>query len=97
MADPVQSPDGSRVALSVDSGQIFVFDLASSALTSTYTSHAMAVRSLSWSPDSQVRAHAYITHVADPRCSFSSQLLRTSALSCMTCVQRHLAGQALGR
>jgi len=48
------SPDGSRVALSVDSGQIFIFDLASSSLTSTYTSHAMAVRSLSWSPDSQL-------------------------------------------
>ncbi|KAF8484580.1 WD repeat-containing protein 61 [Russula ochroleuca] len=48
------SPDGSRVALSVDSGQIFIFDLASSTLTATYTSHAMAVRSLSWSPDSQL-------------------------------------------
>ncbi|KAH9977596.1 WD repeat-containing protein 61 [Lactifluus volemus] len=48
------SPDGSRVALSVESGQIFIFDLASSALTATYTSHAMAVRSLSWSPDSQL-------------------------------------------
>jgi len=48
------SPDGSRVALSVDSGQIFIFDLASNALTSTFTSHAMAVRSLSWSPDSQL-------------------------------------------
>ncbi|KAI0000061.1 WD repeat-containing protein 61 [Russula vinacea] len=48
------SPDGSRVALSVDSGQIFIFDLVSSTLTSTYTSHAMAVRSLSWSPDSQL-------------------------------------------
>ncbi|KAI0265206.1 WD repeat-containing protein 61 [Gloeopeniophorella convolvens] len=48
------SPDGSRVALSVETGQIFIFDLASNALTSTYTSHAMAVRSLSWSPDSQL-------------------------------------------
>lgn len=48
------SPDGSRVALSVESGQIFIFDLASGTLTSTYTSHAMAVRSLSWSPDSQL-------------------------------------------
>jgi len=48
------SPDGSRVALSVDSGQIFIFDLTSGALTSTFTSHAMAVRSLSWSPDSQL-------------------------------------------
>ncbi|KAH9076988.1 WD repeat-containing protein 61 [Lactarius deliciosus] len=48
------SPDGSRLALSVESGQIFIFDLASGTLTSTYTSHAMAVRSLSWSPDSQL-------------------------------------------
>ncbi|KAI0306990.1 WD repeat-containing protein 61 [Multifurca ochricompacta] len=48
------SPDGSRVALSAESGQIVIFDLASSTLTSTYTSHAMAVRSLSWSPDSQL-------------------------------------------
>ncbi|KAH9179507.1 WD repeat-containing protein 61 [Lactarius sanguifluus] len=47
-------PDGSRLALSIESGQIFIFDLASGTLTSTYTSHAMAVRSLSWSPDSQL-------------------------------------------
>lgn len=48
------SPDGSRVALAAESGQIYIFDLASQALTVTYTSHAMAVRSLAWSPDSQL-------------------------------------------
>ncbi|KAI0068487.1 WD repeat-containing protein 61 [Artomyces pyxidatus] len=48
------SPDGSRVALSVETGQVYIFDLQSSALTATYTSHAMSVRSLAWSPDSQL-------------------------------------------
>ncbi|TFK47026.1 WD repeat-containing protein 61 [Heliocybe sulcata] len=48
------SPDGSRLALSSETGQIYVFDLASTQLTATYTSHAMAVRSLAWSPDSQL-------------------------------------------
>jgi WD repeat-containing protein 61 len=49
-----QSPDGSRVALATESGQVFVFDVESTSLISTYTSHAMAVRSLAWSLDSQV-------------------------------------------
>ncbi|EPQ58826.1 WD40 repeat-like protein [Gloeophyllum trabeum ATCC 11539] len=48
------SPDGARLALSSETGQIYIFDLASSQLTATYTSHAMAVRSLAWSPDSQL-------------------------------------------
>jgi len=48
------SPDGSRVALSTESGQIYIYDLESNALTSTYTSHAMTVRSFAWSPDSQL-------------------------------------------
>jgi WD40 repeat protein len=51
---PLQSPDGSRVAMSTEAGQIYVFDLESNTLTSTYTSHAMSVRALSWSPDCQV-------------------------------------------
>lgn len=42
-------------------------------------------------------SHAYIAHVAEPRRSFSSQLPRTSALSCTTCAQRHPAGRVLGR
>ncbi|KAF8887250.1 WD repeat-containing protein 61 [Gymnopilus junonius] len=46
------SPDGRRVALSSETGQIYVFDIESSSLSITFTSHAMAVRSLAWSPDS---------------------------------------------
>ncbi|KAJ8081932.1 Ski complex subunit Rec14 [Marasmius tenuissimus] len=48
------SPDGKRLALSSESGQIFIFDLESSSLLNTFTSHAMSVRSLSWSPDSSL-------------------------------------------
>ncbi|OBZ70109.1 WD repeat-containing protein 61 [Grifola frondosa] len=48
------SPDGTRVAMSSETGQIYIFDLATSSLQSTYTSHAMAVRTLAWSPDSQL-------------------------------------------
>jgi len=48
------SPDGSRVAMSSETGQIYIFDLGSASLLATYTSHAMAVRSLAWSPDSQL-------------------------------------------
>ncbi|GBE80187.1 WD40 repeat-like protein [Sparassis crispa] len=48
------SPDGTRVAMSLETGQIYIFDVASASLQSTYTSHAMAVRSLAWSPDSQL-------------------------------------------
>ncbi|KAI0646410.1 WD repeat-containing protein 61 [Trametes meyenii] len=48
------SPDGTRVAMSSEAGQIYVFDLASSSLQTTYSSHAMAVRSLAWSEDSNL-------------------------------------------
>jgi len=48
------SPDGSRVAFSSETGQIYIFDLESSNLSATYTSHAMAVRALAWSPDSNL-------------------------------------------
>lgn len=37
-----------------EAGQVYVFDLATGQLGATYTSHAMAVRSLAWSPDGQV-------------------------------------------
>ncbi|KAG1896421.1 WD40-repeat-containing domain protein [Suillus fuscotomentosus] len=52
--DCVHSPDGTRVALSNEAGQVFIFDLESQALTSTYSSHAMCVRSLAWSSDGQL-------------------------------------------
>ncbi|CCM00295.1 uncharacterized protein FIBRA_02325 [Fibroporia radiculosa] len=48
------APDGSRIAMSSESGQIYIFDAASSSLLVTYSSHAMAVRSLAWSADSQL-------------------------------------------
>ncbi|EAU82660.2 WD repeat-containing protein 61 [Coprinopsis cinerea okayama7 len=48
------SPDGSRVALASETGQIFIFDLVSGSLSTTYTSHAMSVRSIAWSPDSSL-------------------------------------------
>jgi len=50
----IHSTDGSRIALSTETGQIYIFDLQSNALMSTYTSHAMSVRSLAWSSDSQL-------------------------------------------
>ncbi|KAH7922060.1 WD40 repeat-like protein [Leucogyrophana mollusca] len=48
------SPDGSRIALATETGQVFIFELESGTLTSTYSTHAMAVRSLSWSADGQL-------------------------------------------
>ncbi|EKM79801.1 hypothetical protein AGABI1DRAFT_113083 [Agaricus bisporus var. burnettii JB137-S8] len=48
------SPDGRKIALALETGQIFVFDLEASSLLTTFTSHAMAVRSLSWSADSSL-------------------------------------------
>ncbi|TFY53018.1 hypothetical protein EVJ58_g9685 [Rhodofomes roseus] len=52
------SPDGRRVAMASETGQIYIFDVASSSLASTYTTHAMAVRSLAWSPDSNLLVSA---------------------------------------
>ncbi|KAH7104678.1 WD repeat-containing protein 61 [Auriculariales sp. MPI-PUGE-AT-0066] len=46
------STDGTRVAYSTESGQIYLFDTESGALTSTFSSHAMCVRDLAWSYDS---------------------------------------------
>lgn len=51
----LQSPDGQRIAMSSETGQIYIFDLETGSLTTTFTSHAMSVRSLAWSPDSSVR------------------------------------------
>ncbi|KAH9482143.1 WD repeat-containing protein SL1-17 [Psilocybe cubensis] len=48
------SPDGQRVAMSSESGQIYIFDVESGNLSFTFTSHAMSVRSLAWSPDSNL-------------------------------------------
>jgi WD repeat-containing protein 61 len=43
------------MAMSSETGQIYIFDLETGALTTTFTSHAMSVRSVAWSPDSSVR------------------------------------------
>jgi len=48
------SPDSSRIALSTESGAVYIFDLESGTLATTFSSHAMCVRSLAWSPDSQL-------------------------------------------
>src|SRR5882724_8751650 len=40
--------------MSSETGQLYMFDVESSQLLNTYTSHAMCVRSLAWSPDAQV-------------------------------------------
>jgi len=48
------SPDGKRIALSSETGHVFIFDLETSCLVTTYTSHAMGVRSLAWSYDGQL-------------------------------------------
>ena len=41
--------------MSSESGQIYIFDIETSTLSVTFTSHAMPVRSVAWSPDSNVR------------------------------------------
>ncbi|TFK29033.1 WD repeat-containing protein 61 [Coprinopsis marcescibilis] len=50
----IHSPDGRRIAMSSETGQIFVFDLETNLLSTTFTSHAMSVRSIAWSPDSSL-------------------------------------------
>jgi len=48
------SPDGSRLALSTEQGQIYVFDIEKKEIVNSFASHAMCVRSLAWSADSQL-------------------------------------------
>nr|GAT44381.1 WD repeat-containing protein 61 [Mycena chlorophos] len=48
------SPDGKRIALASETGQIYVFDVEKATPTTTFTSHALAVRSLVWSADSSL-------------------------------------------
>lgn len=48
------SPDGKRIAMGTEAGQIFVFDPQAPGKTFAFTSHAMSVRTLSWSPDSSL-------------------------------------------
>jgi WD40 repeat protein len=51
----MQSPDGKSVAVGTEVGHVVVIDVETRAIVATYPSHAMPVRSVSWSPDSQVR------------------------------------------
>jgi len=48
------SPDGQRIALSTEAGAIYIFDVESGSLSATFSSHAMGVRTLAWSSDSQL-------------------------------------------
>lgn len=48
------SPDGKRIALASETGQITVFDVESGALEASYNTHAMGVRSLAWSYDNSL-------------------------------------------
>ncbi|KAI0034381.1 hypothetical protein K488DRAFT_84082 [Vararia minispora EC-137] len=48
------SPDGARIALGQETGHIFVFDVDAGSLHTTFVTHAMGIRSLAWSPDSQM-------------------------------------------
>ncbi|KAJ7228317.1 WD repeat-containing protein 61 [Mycena pura] len=48
------SPDGKRIAMSMETGQIYIFDVEAGSLTTTYTSHALNVRSFAWSADSSL-------------------------------------------
>ena len=48
-----QSPDGKYVASGATDGIINVFDVASAKLLHTLEGHAMQIRSLTFSPDSQ--------------------------------------------
>ncbi|KAJ3488517.1 hypothetical protein NLI96_g2788 [Meripilus lineatus] len=54
----IHSAEPSSFAMSSETGQVYIFDLAAERLLSTYTSHAMAVRSFAWSPDSQLLVSA---------------------------------------
>ncbi|KAL7411590.1 WD repeat-containing protein 61 [Mrakia frigida] len=47
------SPDGRHLALSSDTGSIFIFDVEAGSLVATYATHSVCVRALSWSPDGQ--------------------------------------------
>ncbi|WRT63508.1 uncharacterized protein IL334_000413 [Kwoniella shivajii] len=47
------SPDGQSLALATEQGQVIVLDTETQSVVATYTSHNKAVRTITWSPDSQ--------------------------------------------
>jgi len=88
----IQSPDGRRLAMSSETGQIFIFDLEKSALATTYTSHAMPVRSLSWSSDSSVcglLSWPYVEYPLTISCLSSSLVHLTTNASRYTTSEVH--------
>jgi len=64
--------------MSSETGQIFIFDIESSSLSITYTSHAMSVRSLAWSPDSSVSTCLSSFHLRKALKHLSKLLLSAS-------------------
>ncbi len=47
------SPDGRQLAVGTESGHVAVLDAATSTVVASYAAHALCVRTLDWSPDSQ--------------------------------------------
>lgn len=64
--------------MSMETGQIYIFDVEAGSLTTTYTSHALNVRSLAWSADSSVRVPPHrLAHAHEVR--GASQLLLSAS------------------
>ncbi|KAL1406915.1 Ski complex subunit Rec14 [Vanrija albida] len=47
------SPDGAQIAVGMETGHVVVVDAETATVLTTYSAHAMGVRTVSWSPDSQ--------------------------------------------
>lgn len=63
-----QSPDGAQIAVGMETGHVVIVDAETATVLTTYSAHAMGVRTVSWSPDSQVCGMSYSKRcVADPR------------------------------
>lgn len=61
-----QSPDGKSLALAAETGHVTIIDVETQSVVTTHASHAMCVRALSWSPDSQVSSiHSNFLHTID--------------------------------
>lgn len=48
-----QSPDGTQLAVSTESGHISIIDVATETVVANYAAHALPSRAIAWSPDSQ--------------------------------------------
>ncbi|WOO84491.1 WD repeat-containing protein 61 [Vanrija pseudolonga] len=47
------SPDGAQIAVGMETGHVVIVDAETATVLTTYSAHAMGVRTVSWSPDSQ--------------------------------------------